>query len=37
MEIRQFSRLAAKYARAQTVFMIGADLYLFGKISMAQG
>ena len=29
MEIRQFSRLAAKYTRAQTVFMIAADLYLF--------
>ena len=29
MDIRQFSRLAAKYTRAQTVFMIAADLYLF--------
>ena len=29
MEIRQFSRLTAKYTRAQTVFMIAADLYMF--------
>ena len=29
MELRQFFRLAAKYTRAQTVFMIAADLYLF--------